>query len=419
MAIFSRRTIQRLIDENASFLTRKQLKSHVRRLNSNIPTEYLSAEWEVVILNAFNKLGTVHHEPDLGGRCTPDIMFTSIDESGDAFIADITAVSDDGISKQNPVDALFHELFSLVEKYGLKMTYFSVEVGSYDGTPYVLKLPGRSRFNEVIFTNSFHSFLSNIVASPEAPRKFVLDTADAKITISYCPGQGNPWLSHPTYTEQYTATRNPIFARLEDKYLQLRDSGFAGPCGIVVCDAASVLLSPTPSRTAGDTIRSYLLGHPDIAFVIVVGVGFNGRSFECRVTLYEGVAYKTMAVELQGRLNMVANTLPVPIASPVNARNHLSGSNRKIGLGFYGGFSMGGREIKISSQALIGLLSGKISPEKFFDDHDDVQRFFARLTAEGRTVKEILVSNEPDKDDDWIVFRFGDPDAAISPFRSR
>jgi hypothetical protein len=33
MAIFSRRTLQRLINENAGFLTAKQLKKHVDSLN--------------------------------------------------------------------------------------------------------------------------------------------------------------------------------------------------------------------------------------------------------------------------------------------------------------------------------------------------------------------------------------------------
>jgi hypothetical protein len=65
MAIFSRRTLQRLINENASFLTTKQLKKHVDSLN-NADEHSLGAEWEVVLLNCFSKAGTVTHEPKLG-----------------------------------------------------------------------------------------------------------------------------------------------------------------------------------------------------------------------------------------------------------------------------------------------------------------------------------------------------------------
>jgi hypothetical protein len=78
MAIFSRRTIQRLINENASFLTTKQIKSHVDNLNNGD----LGAEWEVVLLNVFSKLGRVEHEKNFNGK-KPDIYFTSEDRSLD------------------------------------------------------------------------------------------------------------------------------------------------------------------------------------------------------------------------------------------------------------------------------------------------------------------------------------------------
>jgi hypothetical protein len=55
MAIFCRRTLQRLINENATFLTRKQLVSHVNKLNDGD----LSAEWEVVLLNVFSKVAFI------------------------------------------------------------------------------------------------------------------------------------------------------------------------------------------------------------------------------------------------------------------------------------------------------------------------------------------------------------------------
>ena len=65
MAIFSRRAIQRLIEENTAFLSRKQTQTHIAKLNLHNES-ILATEWEVVLLNAFSKLGTVKHEPNWG-----------------------------------------------------------------------------------------------------------------------------------------------------------------------------------------------------------------------------------------------------------------------------------------------------------------------------------------------------------------
>ncbi len=74
MAIFSRRTLQRIINENASFLTKEQQVNHVEKLNEG----NLSFEWEVVLLYIFSKFGKVTHEPKFE-KCRKkiDILFSS------------------------------------------------------------------------------------------------------------------------------------------------------------------------------------------------------------------------------------------------------------------------------------------------------------------------------------------------------
>ena len=114
MAIFSRRTIQRLINENAAFLTRKQLRSHVDRLNDG----NLAAEWEVVLLNVFRKLGNVAHEQDFKGK-KPDLHFTSDNHALD-FLADIKTVSDEGIELKNPQRQLNDRLHDEIAKHGIR-----------------------------------------------------------------------------------------------------------------------------------------------------------------------------------------------------------------------------------------------------------------------------------------------------------
>ena len=92
MAIFSRRTLQRLIDENATFMRKDQLEKHKRKLNE----ADLSFEWEVVLLNVFSKLGKVIHEP-VFENCSRkiDILFSTKIKDEIEFLTDITTISTD------------------------------------------------------------------------------------------------------------------------------------------------------------------------------------------------------------------------------------------------------------------------------------------------------------------------------------
>src|SRR5688500_3912164 len=99
MAVFSRRNVQRMIDENASFLSEDDLVDHVNKLNRN-NFQSLDTEWEVAVLNAFSKLGTVEHEKNFGGSTYPDLFFTTDD--GKSVVADVTTISDEGFEERNP-----------------------------------------------------------------------------------------------------------------------------------------------------------------------------------------------------------------------------------------------------------------------------------------------------------------------------
>jgi len=99
MALFARRVLQRVLDENSNFLTAEQSANVVSRLNQN-DEHYLALEWEQVILNAAAKCGNVEHERLLGSS-RPDLLFRSSDCE---FIADITTASDHGFDALNPFD---------------------------------------------------------------------------------------------------------------------------------------------------------------------------------------------------------------------------------------------------------------------------------------------------------------------------
>src|ERR1041384_8202627 len=169
MAIFSRRTLQRLIDENSSFLSKKKTKKHVDALN-RADAESLGYEWEIVLLNVFHKLGHVRHEPPMGK--TPDIDYASRSDPSQGFIADIVTVSNRGIDDQYPIQEI-HILFSdIVYKRGLRNGAFGIFVGTeVDNKTWPrpnprLKLPHRERLDAVVFNAAFYDFLEAIAHDP-------------------------------------------------------------------------------------------------------------------------------------------------------------------------------------------------------------------------------------------------------------
>jgi len=109
MALFTRRHLQRILDENARFLKSGQLRNSIKQLNS-VCDEYLAKEWELALLNAASKHGHVEHEPGASDERKPDLRFRSNDD-GVAFIADVATISDHGFHQENPVDAFRNVLF--------------------------------------------------------------------------------------------------------------------------------------------------------------------------------------------------------------------------------------------------------------------------------------------------------------------
>jgi len=258
MAIFSRRIPQRLIDQNAEFLSESETKRLVVRLNGpstargkdaikTAMKDALSAEWEIVILNSFSKLGNVRYEPTLGGRNKPDLFFTPHSDPHQELIADVLAVSDEGLEEQYPVEALYWELIHELKKHRLNPNFFFLDVRAQKENSIEFRLPGLDRHKQTIFGPQFINFLKSIEAGRGQPCKFELMTDNAAIRISYNPGQTSTGYRHPSFTEPASVTQNRIYSRLEDKASQLRKTGFPGPRGIILCDT-SCCIAPLGRR---------------------------------------------------------------------------------------------------------------------------------------------------------------------------
>ncbi len=65
MGMFSRRLLQRALNELEREATPHQMKDWLKRLNK-ASSDYSATEWEIALLHAFSKLGSVRHEPVIG-----------------------------------------------------------------------------------------------------------------------------------------------------------------------------------------------------------------------------------------------------------------------------------------------------------------------------------------------------------------
>lgn len=95
--------------------------------------------------------------------------------------------------------------------------------------------------------------------------------------------------------------------------------------------------------------------------------------------------------------------------------NFIKTSTANAGISFFGEGMASSNEIKISSRALFDLLSGKITYGEFPEEY---KNYFKGRASEEKLIDEIEIEKAPnEKDDDWLTIKFGEPDAAVSPFK--
>jgi hypothetical protein len=211
VAIFSRRTIQQMINENAAFLTEEQIDIQISRLDGN-GFDSIATEWEVVVLNVFSKIGHVEHEPDLGTSAELDILFTHhADQS--QFVADITAISDEGYEEETPLKAFEIEFWRHIKHAGLALNGFgySVEAHPLIDAKTKLMLPKREHFSEEIFNKQFKTFLREVKQNPDEARSHHISTNKTNIVITYDPEKNGSWGASYVYTLATSKTKNTLY----------------------------------------------------------------------------------------------------------------------------------------------------------------------------------------------------------------
>lgn len=457
MAIFSRRILQKLIDENAIFCNRDSIKKHVNGLNlKGVKKENeiekakdaIANEWEVVLLNSLSKIGNVFHERDFSGNKSNIDVFFSSQTSGFRFIADITAVSDEGLHRKNPIQSLYFQISDMFWEKNIdpNKLYILAEGNSEEAfrgkERSKLFIPGEGRFKQEIFeTDKFQSFLSSI--QTQSNNYHSCHFPDFKLTISYDPNRRCAGMTYSSFTHtdsvykdfydsekeitsSITERRNPIYSALESKREQLLKTGFEENLGIFLCDGSSDLFHQRgdwyPEFGVDRTIKDFLKQNNDISFVICFTVQKNKKyndyspsdetpRYEILIEGFVSPNHQEITEEINSFGHALAEKMPVPVNNVSSAINRLKSSKRHEGISFRGGGMFNYRnKIEVSSRELLEVLAGK---SQFIHETD---KEFAMLLNQGRIIESISIRTVENEDDEYIVFNFGKPNPAISQF---
>ena len=454
MAIFSRRTLDCLICENARFLTRKQVRKQIDDLN-RAGDSAIASEWEIVLLNALSKVGSVEHERNFGGTTNPDVHFTSNENSDFEFVADITSASDKGIDQQYSMWPLLRAIQKTFEDSGLNRNHVYLEGGGNAEQVFRREdraklpwMPGEPRFEQVIFKNvGFTRFLAEIKRRPDKWRQYRFDMP-INLTITYDPRQTSAGMRHFNYKQANLLEWNPVYTALRTKYEQLKESNYSGLRGIILCDGGSDLFHHFEGdfgTTYGvDQIVRHFLKAEKIKEVIgfVITITAESRqstryslphiidpipAYAVEIKLHVSQTADAARRDLDSLVEKLRGKFPLAVTHAANAMDWNNCELRHEGVSFEGGLSVSDDEVQLSARSLLKLLAGKISLTEFQETHgfsasaissSSTSNPFEEMLNEGRLIRNVTVQKFEDEDDDYITFVFGEPDPAVSKFKN-
>ena len=189
--IFSRRSLQRRLDDLRRSLPDTTVESLATRLNRP-DRDRMAAMWEVAILHGLSLCGSLANEEALETGRRPDIRF---DDGRLAFTADVTCVSDEGLDELNPYYELSREIEAAKTKLGMPIG--GVDLRVRDRTEKVkggerrsLRLPPRKRIPEFV-RDEIVPRLREQMSRGEKVFRVEIDDEKAGIVLSIDPSRGH------------------------------------------------------------------------------------------------------------------------------------------------------------------------------------------------------------------------------------
>jgi hypothetical protein len=211
--VFSRRAIQRCIDELRGVLSDDQLEELVKPLNL-VGRDRFAKSWEICLLHSLSRVGTILHEVPLPGGRKPDIRFTYPGENAVGFIADVTAISDEGLHSANPVRPFSQELARLAYRVGLDPDHLHYDVRGRQTGPYgfqktTLRLPPQRELAGFLDAR-IGPFLKSIRDDRMSQHQITIDEDEIAFTISYDVSQRFMTGGYLAYDVALSRKKNPL-----------------------------------------------------------------------------------------------------------------------------------------------------------------------------------------------------------------
>lgn len=439
MFVFTRRSMQAMLDAITPWMPEKSLIDLVGRLNRP-RTNRLPQMWELAMLYGLGSIVDVEHERPLpNGK--PDFWFEVSDGTlAVPVVGDITTISDASLDAGNAFDKLTEAVHAQARKAGLQGGGFHVAVSHLEpgasGTSKVqLLIPTGPAFEQLV-KRLIKPFTKRIARSPLEQHLLEVAESNAKFTIKYAGPSQYSGGSHRSYDSALSLENNALFNRLSDKTRQLRGAPQGAVRLLITCDGDCALLGrrqPMEGYSAQRIVESFLIGSQTIDLVLTVTVLEENatdwqsryrRKLQCELIaapigarpkhLTDGIIDSVKQV-----LGLAIARLPAPVMMPNNALRRNFDSDWSASM--EGGYKSGSTRIKVSARAVLELLAGVQSFERFASIHGWDERqtnLFKLKLASGQLFTSAHIEPlGPGSDDDWLEFEFGSPDPAISQFR--
>ncbi len=371
LAIFSTTDVQGAFNGLAPFLSEAAAKQILGRLESRTAKDALSAEWEVVLMNALRSCGSIEIEPLLesgDGESRPDVLLRAHTVGSLAMLPpcyiEISAVSDDGYEDENP-QRLFIEAFRrLLKRLRLPIERFRIDIhgaiqdktnqkrqaselnnsnrrepidwakwfrgSTCNDKKMRLALPPKSQI-EPLVGGKIARALRVVSDDPSRAHSIPIDDNGLLINIQYHPQGTGFSYGFPSYTTAYSLEYNAVANRLNAKADQLANA--SGIRGVILCDRGCDLLVdrgyPGPDGfRLRDVITNVLARRDEISFVVTYAIHqkVNGWGRYEGLELSVGAFYNPQKaaspvgeVELDALVRRISDNLPPPIEAPKNA----------------------------------------------------------------------------------------------------
>ncbi|WFP76565.1 hypothetical protein [Mesorhizobium sp. WSM4906] len=442
MLIFSRRTIQKLIDTAGSRVAR----THLERLATNVDRHKRSGipdVWEIYLLVGHILAHGAEHERPLRDGKKPDIHLPR-----HQVYTDVKTISDDNAHNVYPVNFFVDTFMDQVARRLPVLGDFHIDFGSklemMDGqSTYVPALPDKSEISRV--TKDIVIELRRLGGDFSAPFAHEVQFGGVTTRVSFKPSRpGFPLIgsNYTSFTTLRSGERSVATRALDEGSDQLASAPEESLKGVYLCDGGTDLWTKgTSYRTSPihGIARDYLSKSSKLDFIALFTVQESyeapersGSQFvllppsllagqKRRYIVSYDVIAKTTSTrdQIEGLVREALSLLDPPVQNIGSAY-----ANRmRVGssIGFRNGMATYGENmIRIPARSLGEILAGGSAAEVLDGAVNSPLRvldMFARFHREGRTIKKIeLVDGHP-QDDDWIDITFGPRDPAVSPLR--